>query len=432
MENSKIQAKIYDKLNIIIFTKILKNGLKVIYIKKPDFVKYSIYFGCNFGARNDKYKISDKLYKLPLGVAHFLEHQMFEMPNGINATDVFSIYGVESNAYTTFDRTMYMASGTSNFNFALNYILDFVQTPCFEVENVNTERDIIAQELAMYKDRPGNIMSEQLRKNIYGDITYANEIVGTFDSIKEINGDILSLAYSHFYHPNNMCLGIIGSFDETEVFNIVENNQNQKSFGKYLNPQTIIDKGSKHSIKKNDKIDVDIVNNSLHFAIKIKDSKISNPLVLKIKLEILNEIMFGVSSKYYQEIVDSELAELGFGAHISLDNDFNRVMFYAQTKKPNELVEYLLDKYNHINDFVQTIDEELINKINKASLGIEYRNLNDFDETISNYVEYDMDGVNYFEYLNYVVTKEDLIEVAKLYEVDDISYIIGSKNGDLK
>ena len=281
----------YDKLNYTFFTDVMDNGLKVLYLKKPGFHKFSCYFGCNLGGKVNKYSYDGKIYDIPLGVAHFLEHQMFEMPDGVNASDYLSMYGLENNAYTSFDRTMYLVNGIENFDIAINYLLDFVQTPYFINKNIDVEREIIIQELNMYSDMPVVKIKNLVKKNLYGNISYSSDVGGSVEEVRKIDEDILNQVYNHFYTPKNMCVGIIGSYDEEYVFDLIRKNQAKKTFNYNDLPIVLLDKGLNNQIKHNDEIKLDINDDCVYYALKINDELLSskdyNSYTACMKLELL-------------------------------------------------------------------------------------------------------------------------------------------------
>ena len=421
-------AKHYDKLNYTLYNKTLDNGLKVIYLKKPGFHKYSCYFGCNIGGKVNKYEVDGKVYEIPLGVAHFLEHQMFEMEDGINASDYLAMYGIENNAYTSYDRTMYLTSGTENFEIALTYLLDFVQKPYFKKENIDIEREIIIQELLMYLDRPINKIKEKVRKNMYGKSSYASDVGGNVEEVRKVDEDVLNQVYNHFYIPENMYLGVIGSFDEKYVFDLIEENQEKKTFVKKNIPNVYLDKGLEEVVKHEDSLHVDIGDDCVFYSLKVDLDKAlgetnNNLLTLAMKYELLNEVMFGPSSKNFQYIIDNDLALIGFSSNITIDDDFANISFGGFTHKPKELISFLSEQFNNIEKL--EIEEEYIDLLNKASLGASIRDFNFFDTTISNTLEYAMCGINLFDYYDYRIKKDDIYELVKYIDCKSYSYAIG-------
>ena len=411
---SEIKCKHYDKLDYTLYKKTLDNGLKVIYLKKPGFHKYSCYFGCNIGGKVNKYEVDGKVYEIPLGVAHFLEHQMFEMEDGINASDYLAMYGIDNNAYTSYDRTMYLTSGTENFEVALTYLLDFVQKPYFKKENIDVEREIIIQELLMYFDRPINKIKEKVRKNMYGSSAYASDVGGTVSEVKKVDEAILNQVYDHFYIPENMYFGVIGSFDEKYVFDLIEENQRNKKFVKKNIPSVLLDK-KVEEVKHEDSLNVDIGDDCVFYSLKVDLEKAlketdNNLLTIALKYELLNEVMFGP-------------ALIGFSSNVTIDDDFANISFGGYTHKSKELISFLNDQFNNIDKLV--IEEGYIDLLNKASLGASIRDFNFFDTTISNALEYEMCGINLFDYYDYRIKRDDIYELVKFIDRKSYSYTIG-------
>ena len=177
-----------DFYNEVIYQETLENGLSVWLMPKKEYVQYSAIFMTNFGSFDTRFiPIGQSEYvDMPKGIAHFLEHKMFEMEDGIDATDIFSSMGIDANAYTSYDRTAYTINGTSNLDEAINLLLDFVQTPSFTTESIEKEKLIIEQELLMRLDNPYTIAHETVNKMMYEKNYYRNEVGGTLETIKEI------------------------------------------------------------------------------------------------------------------------------------------------------------------------------------------------------------------------------------------------------
>lgn len=225
-----------DFYNESIFKETLDNGLTVYLMPKKGYSQYSAIFMTNYGSFDTTFTPidEDRFITTPEGIAHFLEHKMFETPSGGDVNDLFSSMGVEANAYTSYDRTAYTIFGTGNANEAVELLIDFVQTPSFSKESIEKERSIIEQELLMYLDNAKTVSKVRFLKSLYGeDDKIAKEIGGTVESIKEIDKDILMKCYNTFYHPANMTLVVVGGFDKDELIDMIRLNQSNKTFAKF-------------------------------------------------------------------------------------------------------------------------------------------------------------------------------------------------------
>ncbi|MGL5693156.1 MAG: EF-P 5-aminopentanol modification-associated protein YfmH, partial [Peptostreptococcaceae bacterium] len=207
----------------------LENGLDVYFMPKKGFTKKYAVLATKYGSNELEFVPigEDKKIKVNEGIAHFLEHKMFEQPNGGNAFDEFSKYGASANAFTNFTMTAYLFSCTENFYECLAHLIDYVQTPYFTDENVEKEKGIIEQEIKMYNDDPDWNVYFNTLKALYVNYPVRIDIAGTVDSIYKINREELYKCYNTFYNPGNMTLFVVGDLDENKVMEVVkENNHN--------------------------------------------------------------------------------------------------------------------------------------------------------------------------------------------------------------
>ena len=209
IENNKIKEKMYiDKL---------ENGLTVIVVPKKNIQKKYIVWGVNFGSVDNRFKVNKEEIKIPDGIAHYLEHKMFEQRSGINSLDTLTNLGVDANAYTTNNYTAYLYECTDNFYEALDEFMDYVQNPYYTTENVEKERGIIEQEIMMYDDEPDWAMYMNAMKLMYHKNPIKIDIAGTKESIAEIDAETLYKIYNNFYVPENMAIVVCGDFNPTEI-----------------------------------------------------------------------------------------------------------------------------------------------------------------------------------------------------------------------
>ena len=200
IENSKVKEKLYiEKLD---------NGLTVMIIPKKNMQKKYVMWATNYGSIDNKFIVpgETEVTEVPDGVAHFLEHKMFEQENGTNSLDTLTALGVNANAYTTSNHTAYLFECTDNFYLALNEFMNYVQNPYFTNENVEKEKGIIGQEIIMYDDYPEWQVYMNAMKIIYKENPIKSDIAGTIESISKINKEILYKCYETFYNPSNMVI----------------------------------------------------------------------------------------------------------------------------------------------------------------------------------------------------------------------------------
>ncbi len=224
-----------EKMDLTMYYEKLDNGLDV-YIVPFDKVN-SVYvtFSTKFGSIHDEFIPYDRssMTKFPLGIAHFLEHKLFEQKNGVDPFTFYSERGSDANANTSNFKTTYLFSGTNFFDENLNYLLDYVQEPYFTDENVEKEKGIIEQEIRMYEDSPYYKLYDRILYNTFKNHPIKYPIAGTISSIKKITKKDLYTCYYTFYHPSNMFLVITGNVDVKDALSIIRSNQENKVFKPY-------------------------------------------------------------------------------------------------------------------------------------------------------------------------------------------------------
>ena len=206
IENLSVKEKLYiDKLD---------NGLTVMIVPKTGIRKKYVMWATHYGSIDNKFIVpgEKEVTNVPDGIAHFLEHKMFEQKNGTNSLDILTALGVNANAYTTNNHTAYLFEATDNFYPALDELMDYVQNPYFTDENVEKEKGIIGQEITMYDDYPDWVVYMNAIKNMYKNNPINIDIAGTIESISKIDKDILYKCYNTFYNPANMVMCFVRRF----------------------------------------------------------------------------------------------------------------------------------------------------------------------------------------------------------------------------
>ncbi len=199
------------------FSATLENGFKITVIPKDIPTKFA-FVCCDFGAADLEYEYNGEIKCFPAGIAHFLEHKMFENADGSDAFLEFDSFGGNANAFTGFENTCYYFSCTENFFENLEILLSAVSSAHFTDESVDKERRIIAREIVMYEDQPFSVMMHNLNNGMYVSHPVIKSIAGTTESIGEITKETLFEAYRRFYVPENLSLCVCGDIDKEQVF----------------------------------------------------------------------------------------------------------------------------------------------------------------------------------------------------------------------
>ena len=343
-----------DDLKETLYYKRLKNGLCIYIIPNNKVNDIYATFTTNYGGTDIEFVPigKEKLVKMPTGIAHFLEHKLFEQENGDDPFTYFSNSGTSANAYTSHFNTLYMFKGPNNFEGNLNYLLDFVQSPYFTAENVKKEKGIILEEEKMVQDRPDSIIFTKLLANIFHEYGIKYPIIGTTEDIKRITKKDIYTCYNTFYHPSNMALIITGNVDPEEAIEIATKNQSEKD---YTDTQKILRKRyiePVEVVKEYEEKEMSVTRNKILFGFKIKlDTIEADNIYLKMKyLNIIFDNNFGALSDFSQEMKEKGIIsnDLGIGSHIEKDyalifikfeaNDAQKAIKAVKTKLKNLLV----------------------------------------------------------------------------------------------
>ena len=249
----------------------LSNGLDVYLYKKDNFTNNYVTFTTKFGSIYSEFIPinKNKMQKVPHGVAHFLEHKVFVQKNDPQPEEFFAKSGALCNAYTTFKNTTYLCSGPNSLEENICFLLDYVQSPYFTDENVESEKGIITQEIHMCDDTPSDLLYEAIRKNAFYKNPFKDSIIGTVKDINKITKDTLFTCYNTFYHPSNMFLVVTGNFDVNELLNVIKHNQSKKTFKKEVNLKIKEYKEQDNVVREREIIRLDSPIPKLAYSIKI-------------------------------------------------------------------------------------------------------------------------------------------------------------------
>ncbi len=359
---NKIKLKGLDE---IIFHEKLDNGLNI-YVMKKDFNSFRCYFITNYGALIDKFvPINEKkMHTFPKGIAHFLEHKMFEQKSGPSVLEKFSSLGGLCNAFTNYYYTTYYVSGVDNFYENLNFLIDYVQSPYFTDENVEKEKGIIDQERLMIKDNPYRTFYMKSLENLFVNYEYGKTIVGEKEDIYNITKEDLYKCYNTFYNPSNMSLIIVSNKDEKEVIDEVKKNQKNKIF----------EKGSKIKIEKvtepnevNKKYDIfydNVTKPEIGYSIKIKIDKFNLDYdKVLLYLYILINSNFGKISKFNLKLKEGNIIDGDIGKGINKYDDYIVISLNASSNNEKEIIKLFDDKFQNLD-----IKEEDFNLIKKSMI----------------------------------------------------------------
>ena len=420
-------VKEFEKLGINLYYEKLDNGLDIYLIPYDNRNNYYIDYCVKYGS-NENVFISFKTNKktrMPYGIAHFLEHKMFEQKDG---TDPFSFYsetGTDSNASTSYDITSYTLDGTKNIENNLDYLLDFVNSPYFTDKNVLKEKGIIIEELNMYKDQPENILYVESNKAIFHKHPIRVDIGGSPSSVKKITKEMLDECYNTFYQPNNMFLVISGTFDKERIMDVIKSNKKLNS--RELGNKPIVIKTQEPFMVNIKEKEIKIKNLIipkfiLSFKYSISEMKTIEEYKYMMSLDILLYVLFGMSSDFREEILKTEMSSLFYSSSDKID-DIIIVEFIAETKKPYELKEKILYYLNN-----KKITSEDVERVKKVRISLEVMDSDKpsriLNSVINNIINYNEVIYNKIDIIR-SITLDDILKVKKDIILDNYSFILG-------
>ncbi|MCM3745946.1 insulinase family protein [Paenibacillus pasadenensis] len=377
----------------------LPNGLSVYLLPKEGFQKTYATFSTCYGSIDNHFRVgSEPLTQVPDGIAHFLEHKMFEEPTG----DIFATFasqGASANAFTSFDRTVYLFSATEQIEANLSTLIDFVQHPYFTDQNVDKEKGIIAQEINMYSDNPDWRVYYGLIEALYQVHPVHIDIAGTVESIYKINKEMLYRCYETFYHPSNMLLFVVGGIDAETIMELIRSNQAAKSFpdiGKierYFEAEPAAVRTPLKSIQ------LQVSQPKCLFGFKEKSNGLDNEALLRrdVTTKLMLETLLGSSSPLYQSLYDDNLISDSFGYEYTCSKDYGFSIIGGDTQNPEELVNRIKE---HIGGVLNTgLDAAAFDRIKKKRIGSYLRMLNSPESIASEFTRYKFRGQDLFELL---------------------------------
>ncbi|MGL5296825.1 MAG: EF-P 5-aminopentanol modification-associated protein YfmH, partial [Culicoidibacterales bacterium] len=408
-----MEKRYYETLQETLYYEKLANGLQVYLLPKDEYNKTFATFSTHYGSVDNHFVPleSNQAIRVPDGVAHFLEHKMFESPTGDVFQD-FAKHGASANAFTSHDVTSYLFSCTSELETNLGLLLDFVQDPYFTSENVEKEKGIIGQEINMYEDNPDWRLYQKTLEQLYPQHPVGIDIAGTIDTISEITAETLYTCYHTFYHPNNMLLFVIGNFDVEQLIELIRENQTSKTFAE---PTAINRTVVKDMTKPNGKamtLTMDVSMPKVMVGIKNHNVYDLNPRV-QLKNEVAYDFMldclFGASSINYDMLMEKGLINDSFGYSQTNDPGIGYTLMSSDTMNPEALVEAL---QTIVADFrPDQITTELVERFKRKNMGQFIRSLNSVEFIANQFTRYAFNGMNIFDVIELMneVTTDDVV-----------------------
>ena len=385
IENKKIKEKVYIET--------LENGMKIIVVPKKNTEKKYVIWGTKFGSIDNHFidPTTNAEVKVPDGVAHYLEHKMFEQADGTDSLFTMMSLGLDANAYTTNDHTAYLFGGTEHFYEGLDELMDYVQHPYYTDKTVEKERTIIGQEIGKYDDEPFWKLYINAMDCLYKNNPIKLDIAGTVESISHITKETLYSCYNTFYHPSNMIMCISGDFEPEEIIEEVKKRllpREKMGEIKRIYPSEPIEINHKY---KEDKMDV----NMPIFMIGYKDNLDEDKVKEQIAIEIIFNSLLGKCSKAYQELYTKGLLMTELGLEDEYSTEYSHVLISGESEDPEEVCNIIKNILE--NEEVSQNDFE---RSKKRIYGEFVEEFNDIEEIGRIFLQDSVKGINTIEYID--------------------------------
>ena len=407
----------FKQLDETLYYKKLENGLDVYILPKKGFSKTFVTFTTKYGSIDRTFvPLGEKeAITVPDGIAHFLEHKMFEKEEG-DVFQKFSELGAQANAFTSFTRTAYLFSATDHLYKNTETLLDFVQEPYFTKETVEKEKGIIGQEITMYDDLPDWRLYFGTIENMYHQHPVKIDIAGTIESIDKITADHLYTCYNTFYHPSNMLLFVVGAVDPNEMMAVIEANQGKKEFPEPTPIEHILEDEPQGVAIKEREMSMDVQKPKVYIGLKAKQVDLSGEEMLKHELAvaIALECLFGRASTLYTHLYEGGLIDESYAFDFSLEKGYGFALIGSDTNKPDELVSAIKGRLKEAQDG-SIFKEEDVERIKRKRIGSFLRALNSLEFIANQFTRYKFNDMNLFDAVPTVekLTVEDVREAFK-------------------
>lgn len=394
-----------------------KSGLKVRIFPKKGFSKYYAIYGTEYGSIDRQFVVpgESELTTVPDGIAHYLEHKMFEQKDGKNAFDMFALTGASANAFTSFDMTAYLFSCTDKFYDSLDILISFVNEPYFTEENVQKEQGIIGQEIKMYEDDPNWRVFFNALTALYHNNPVKIDIAGTVESISHITPEILYKCYNTFYNPSNMTLVLVGDIEPEKVLDCLD---------KHISPERNLGEIERPRLTEPDeffksRVEQELMVSQPLFQIGFKDNTLYTDgeelLKREIMTDVILEVIFGKSNDFYMSLYEQGLINQSFGSESELEKRFGFTLIGGESKDPDKVFELVKAEINKTIEF--GLDKESLERAKKTTQASLIKLFNSIEGMGNAFIRQIMCGVNPLALANIIdeIAEEEYNERLKKY-----------------
>ena len=376
------EEKYYPAVKEMVYRTRLANGLTVALLPKKEFKEVYGSVTVQFGSVDTLVtEVDGDVKEYPAGIAHFLEHKLFEREDASDLMSAFTSLGADSNAFTSFTKTSYLFSATDHFLENLDLLDELVTSAHFTEDSILREQDIIQQEREMYQDDPDSCLFFSTLANLYPGTPLATDIVGSEESISQINLTNLQENFTRFYKPVNMSLFLVGNFDVDQVQDYFERKEL-----KDLDVQDVArEKFVLQAVKQTDSMRMEVSSPKLAIGVRGKQDVAEDDCYRHhILLKLLFAMMFGWTSDRFQKLYESGKIDASLSLEVEVTSRFHFVMLTMDTKEPVALSHQFRKA---IRNFTKDLDitEDHLDIIKREMFGEFFSSMNSLEFIATQY-----------------------------------------------
>ena len=401
-----MEKQLFEQLQEELYYEKMDNGLSVYILPKKGFNKTYATFTTKYGSIDNHFKEPDaqEYSRVPDGIAHFLEHKLFEKEDG-DVFQQFSKQGAAANAFTSFTRTAYLFSSTTDVERNLETLIDFVQEPYFSDKSVEKEKGIIGQEITMYDDNADWRLYFGIIENLYHKHPVKIDIAGTVESISGITKELLYQCYNAFYHPSNMLLFITGPLDPEAIMQQVRDNQSKKNFDNRGEIKRKFEEEPAQVATKKRSIHMHVQTPKCVVGLKANNPTLQGVELLKQELciNLFLDMTFGKSSEYYEKLYSEGSIDNSFFYDYTQEYGFGFGMVGSDTAEPDQLEEKLKNILLEARSG-KIITEERLESVRRKKIGAFLRSLNSPESIANQFTRYAFNNMELFDVVNALET----------------------------
>ena len=399
----------YPEVDETLYQEVLENGLTVAVLPRKGFTQKTAYFVTNFGSIHTDFTLDGEHHRVSAGIAHYLEHKLFDMPDGRDVSAEYAAMGAMVNAFTSFDVTAYYFACTEKFYEGLQLLLEFVSTPFFTAESVEKERGIIDQEIGMNADSPETMVFENMTRAMYSRHGIRVPILGTSESIREITPEMLNLCHRAFYTPENMMLCVVGDVDPEQVTALA-----RQVLGPEKRPAAVKDplpEETMESILPEISKEMDISVPSFHLGFKCEPLGLGQEAIRQEMIaELACDLLFGETTPMYQRLYEGGIIDSSFGGGFETIDGCAILLCTGDTDQPETVREAIYEEVARLQR--EGIPDAEFLRLKRSVLGRRIRSLDSFDATCYRICAYCLSGFDYFRFpeIYRTIEKQELLD----------------------